>query len=766
MASGGYGNIPPVSETPATTPSQSRVAIRASERALERLIGRDPDVQSVSIVLLFGLGILVAGLSAVSGSNDWGFSWDGAVNGVLSQIGVTGPAAVLMAIACCVNVLAGAMLLRILGTAAFGSLTELILAGAAAAVLLDAALLFLLGSFGLFGWPELVAVHAAIAAIWAAGNRWPLLARRATLHARRPAAWWLLVVAVWSYPVIVQLASPAAPFMDVLPNHVAPVEHVRTFGSFETLTTSPSPIYGPSRLMLGYVALMSNLTVITNLQAILAVAAFALPLTVLTAISIRYLAGQLFGGGAAFWILLMFPLTFTFMRLPDTRGTVAAFPFAAYALGRIAGELRARWHHPPQASQAALAPQPDLPLAAALGASILLHPIIGLVAAAASVGLLILDPRRLGPILTPALLTAGILALPQAITMGAISAPSWTGVGFMAAAIMMSYFLAWLFAPGRVALPFSIPREVQAVLIAWAIVLALFVAFETIASPVSPEDPATVMVVNFPHMLTLTVLGLVLWMVLRTVELTRGWLVLGAGIAAGAGAWAASGLVGNADLTQQAIHYEVPKTIEYWLPVMLALGAAAAIAAIMRYRDLGFVRYVLLAGIVFLTLYPFPEPLTSNDQIGEHRGAEAVGLALREAQTGYWAFYPDSRRIVDASEQEVIDQLMSEVAAGRLGPTSRVLHIASSFQQWVSVPIGVFTGIDETSVSSHPELSIHTEGGRLLGLSSLGSELASGYDYVVLEPSPTLPSDLDSQITTAGYHKVWSNSMATIYARN
>ena len=101
------------------------------------------------------------------------------------------------------------------------------------------------------------------------------------LRARRPAAWWLLVGLVWAGPLIIQLASPAAPFMDVLPNHVAPVEHVRVFGSFATLTTSPSPIYGPSRLMLGYVGLLGDLTTIANLEAILAVAAFALPLTIL-----------------------------------------------------------------------------------------------------------------------------------------------------------------------------------------------------------------------------------------------------------------------------------------------------------------------------------------------------------------------------------------------------------------------------------------------------------------------------------------------------
>jgi len=41
------------------------------------------------------------------------------------------------------------------------------------------------------------------------GRSWP---SRRRVRARRPAAWWLLVVAVWAGPLIIQLASPAAPF--------------------------------------------------------------------------------------------------------------------------------------------------------------------------------------------------------------------------------------------------------------------------------------------------------------------------------------------------------------------------------------------------------------------------------------------------------------------------------------------------------------------------------------------------------------------------
>ena len=261
--------------------------------------GRNLDVLGLSVMMPVGLVLLVAGLEAVRASSRWTFTYDGAVDGLVSQLSVTGPAAVFMAVAVAANIFVGAVALRFLGTPPFRSLADAVLAGFAAAVVLDAFALFLLGSAGLFGWPELLAVHIAAGAAYLATRRTrPLLAVRVRFRVSRPAVWWLLVGAIWAWPLIVQLASPAVPFMDVLPNHVAPVEHVRVFGSFSTLTTSPSPIYGPSRLMLGYVAFMSQVTTITGLEAVLAEAAFAMPLTILLVLGLRRFATELFGGSA------------------------------------------------------------------------------------------------------------------------------------------------------------------------------------------------------------------------------------------------------------------------------------------------------------------------------------------------------------------------------------------------------------------------------------------------------------------------------------
>jgi hypothetical protein len=728
----------------------------------------------MSVVLILGVALLAIGLGMVSSSPDSSFTWDGAVAGLQSQLSVTGPAALLVAAATVANVLVGAIVLRFLGTPAFRTLSDLIVAGFATAVVLDAAALFLLGSAGFFGWPELLALHAvAGAAYFAARKSRPLMATPLRLRPRRPAVWWLPVAAVWAGPLLVQLSSPAAPFQDVLPNHVAPIEHARVFGSFATLVTSPSPIYGPSRLMLGYVGLLGDLTTLANLEAILAVAAFAFPLAIITAISMRQLAARLFGASAGFWVLLTFPLTFTFMRLTDTRGTVVAFPLAAYALATVAEELRAAGAAIRTGREIAVvsSSKPDVALACALGGAVLVHPLVGMVAVAGVAGMLLLQPARLGPKLIPALGAGAVIAIPQVATMLGLEAPSWTGFLCLAASMPVAFGLAWAFAPGRLAVPFSTPRDIEIVALMTAAAIALIVARQHIDTP---DDPASYLFTNFNGLLALAAVGLALGFQYAG----RGWVVLGCGLAAGLAAWAASGLVGEANLTQQAIHYEVPKTIEYWLPVLLALGAAGGIAAVLRLRLSTQLRslapipsmlgLVAVIGMLVLGAMPVPGPVVESVRIGQHRWSESVGLALQEAEIGAWPGYPDSRRIIDEPEQEVVDALRTEIDAGRLGPSTRVLHIASSFQQWVSVPIGVFTGAIETSISLQPELSIHTDGGRLLGFGDLDRELAGDYGYVVIEPAG-LPSDVlanaQARTAAAGYRQIWSNSQATIFAR-
>ena len=90
---------------------------------------------------------------------------------------------------------------------------------------------------------------------------------------------------------------------------------------------------------------------LTGLPAVLAVAAFTLPLAVLLAAASYHLALVLVGPTAAYWTLLAVPLTLPFARLTDVSAVVLASVTAAAAIslcvpsGRLAvpaAELRGR----------------------------------------------------------------------------------------------------------------------------------------------------------------------------------------------------------------------------------------------------------------------------------------------------------------------------------------------------------------------------------------------------------------------------------------
>jgi len=267
------------------------------------------------------------------------------------------------------------------------------------------------------------------------------------------------------------------------------------------------------------------------------------------------------------------------------------------------------------------------------------------------------------------------MAAPQVLTMGGIDAPSWVGAVLVLAGVGTAFGLSALIGlvadrlaglAAAVSRYLSIPRGdgflspldpfemARAMLVAGAIAALLIVAAAKIQpspDPTNPADPAAELMMYFPHLVWLSLIGAAL----SIARLGRGWTLLGCGIAAGLAAWAATSYVGYADLTQQAIHYEVPKSVEYWLPVMLAVGAAGALAAVIRERRLGLARPVAIGLFLVVAMYPTTQPLATNVQIGEHRGSESVGLALREAELGYWSFngYPDARLIIDQPRQQV-----------------------------------------------------------------------------------------------------------------
>jgi hypothetical protein len=650
-----------------------------------------------------------------------------------------------------VELAAGLVLARAARRSSFTSIADALLAASIALVLKDLAELGILAQIGLFRAPILVVIDVAILA---AGWRLrPLIETtwrpRWTVIGSLPIA--ALVGAIWLGPVLLQLASPVVPFIDVLPNHVAPAEHLRTFGVFTPLTATQSPIYGPSRTLLGFTAVLGAVTTIAGLPATLVAAAFVLPTTLLIGVAAYRLAVVAAGPTAAPWALLAFALTGSFARLGDDRATVVVLPLVAWALAFVLE--RAREPNAGRRSADEVWRWPDgVMLGLALGAAILVHPIIGALAVGTVAIVALARPSLFGGLGVTAGLTAATLAVPQLTTMIGIALPTIVAALAIPAAVLVG--LASDRASATYPAMLRAVRWLPLVLIPVALVAAIPAAGNVVTAP-GPFIEATALV------LIASAVGFAAGVPAARSPVVLAAVVLGFGVAL------ATQLVPEkgAGLLGQAIRFELPKTLYYWLPVALAIPAAATLDWLWRTDRFAWLARVgaVAAWVVVAALPLRLEPIDAL-HLGEHRFSEALAIDLRYDGTGFWTGYPDSREVVDLPRRELIDAVRGEIDAGRIGPDTPILHVARSFQQWVATPLGVFTGVTETDATLETEDSIHTVGGRLLHLESLQAALDShSYAYLLFEPDEKLPVGIGDAITAAGYVPIFANGQGTLF---
>ncbi len=733
---------------------------------------RDREDIALDLVGVVGLTALAAGLVALAPSTEFGFDVAAAVEGVAGQLPVTLPAAALVLVVTAVELTAGFTVARLARRAPFSSLGEAVLWAVVGTLLKDVVLLGILGGIGLFRAPVLWLVDAALVVPVAVQ-----LTRRARSRepGRRPGPGWRdwptrigslpiagLVVVVWSGPVMLMLASPVVPFVDVLPNHVAPAEHLRAFGSFDPLTATQSPIYGPSRSLLGYVGWLGALTTMSGLPAALAISAFILPSLVLVAAGLHRLARALEGPGLPLWpwILLAFAMTTSFARLADGRGTVVVLPFvcAAFALladrERLAGRPDAWW--PGTGTVAGLA----------LGAAVLVHPVIGALAVA-TVGFVTLVRRTtLAADGTIACVVASVLALPQGATMAGLALPAVTLALTVVVAVGAGAALTGILRRERAQLLLdAILRRLPIVLVALAgagVVLVLLTIPDAIRGA-GPDAVQSAVGLSFEAVQVLLIV------------LVAGW-VLGSGaarsaivlVAAAVGITAAvvtQLIPDDTGLLGKALRFELPKTLYYWIPVAIAVGAGGTLAVLRVGPRLPWAgRAIILGLFVIVAAMPLRADPIDAFHLGERRWSEALAWDLRTAGAGFWRGYPDTRTVLDEPRRELVAAVQAEIEAGRLGPGTAVLHVARTFQQWDATPLGVFAGVNETDVSPDAEFSIHTIGGRLHLLDDLDGLLDSGaFGYVLLEPSVDLPPDVRARIEAAGFESTFVNGRGELF---
>ncbi|HEX4897640.1 MAG TPA: hypothetical protein VFV53_04705 [Candidatus Limnocylindrales bacterium] len=715
---------------------------------------RDPRSLIVDIAAFVGLAGIAAG-AVILGPTDLGFDGPAAVDALLAWIPVTLPIAIAVLAASIADLGAGIVLARAVRGRPFERLDEALLQGFVAAVVKDALLLGLLAGFGLFSQPVLIGVHAAILAAGAFRLR-PLLGPGAIPP--RPGGvspLGALIAVAWAAPVVLQLASPVVPFIDILPNHVAPAEHLRVFGTLTHLTDTQSPIYGPSRIFLGYTALLGTITTGTGLPAGAALAGFILPSTVLVAVAVQRLATALGGRGVAPWALLAFAMTTSLARLGDARATVIVLPLVAWSLAVLAERLGAESTRTTWSERRLGMPFADGVLVGlGLGAAILVHPVIGFLACLTVAIVVLAAPDRVSRLAVPALGTAAVVGASQAATMLGIALPPIA----LAAAVGLGILVG-----------IGLDRSPAAVREALVTIGRLGAAAGAILAIVSAGPVVRAAVAGAQPLVSVVEVAFIASVVAVALRAPAGRsLVLWAALAAGFGVAALTQLVPGegSGLLGQALRFELPKTLQYWVPVFTALLAAGGLAALVTTGRLSLtVRAVAIAAFLGTAALPLRTSPIDAFHLGEHRLSETLSIALRWAGTGFWTGFPDSRYVVDAPRREILDAVRGEIAAGRIGPDTPVLHVADSFQQWRSTPLGVFAGVTETDVTPDAVESIHTVGGRLHPMGDLAGLLTGGrYAYVLFEPNPDeLPPGIRDQIVAAGYASVFTNAQGELF---
>ncbi len=672
------------------------------------------------------------------------------VTAVVGQLPVTLPAVLAVSAAMAVNVAAGAAVLRLARRAPFATWTEAVLAGAAGAVVLDVALMSILGGLG---WFRAVPLAGALVATTAVGaSRRPFCAQRPGGVRLRPARG-LLVLAAWSSVVLVGLASPVVPAADVLPNHVAPAEHLRAFGAIATLATYPSPVYGPSRLFLGYEALMGTLATVTGVPAALAVAASMAWLVLLTALAARRLATAAFGRDAGFWALLAMLPTFTFVRLVDVRDSVAALPIAAVALAGLVGQPIERRREDGAGGR------PDWVMAAALTAATLVHPLVGTLAGLTIALVTLADPGRHLPRTVPALAATAVALLPELAVMTGLEPPPIAGAVALAAGAAAALLTAS--AVRRLRLAQLADRRIgpRRGAVAAAAVAAAGIGAALLIRPSDPGQAAAWVNASFP--LPFAAAAALLVGGVTAVQGARR--LVAAGLAAGVALLVGAAVVPAGTLLDSSLRYEVPKAVGYWLPWVCVPALAGILAVASRRSRRGSVAWLSVpAAVLAVTLLPVG-PVVPDATQASHPTADVVVWNLRTAELGYWQGYPDPRAVVGARGRAVDGFLEREIAAGRLRATDRLLHVAASYQAWASIPVAAFTGVDETVVSTDAAPTIFDAGGRVHPLAELEADLRDGFEWVLLEPAG-LPSWARDDIVAAGFQSVFRTAGAEVFA--
>ena len=202
------------------------------------------------------------------------------------------------------------------------------------------------------------------------------------------------------------------------------------------------------------------------------------------------------------------------------------------------------------------------------------------------------------------------------------------------------------------------------------------------------------------------------------------------------------------------------KLWDYWCPYFLVFPAGFAVALAYDRWSGPAVFFVLMTLLIY-PWYQISDPV-DYDSV-EHSITEQWAFNLQTAAEGYWSGHSDRRWTFGVEERPLIDLLEKEIAAGRITTATHILHLTHDTSSWSLVQFPILTGIDDDpiEVDHHPD-NLYQMGGRVRGMSELSAAVAARPPYILEQVPP--PAVLGE--TPAGYDQILNSGYIRLYRRD
>jgi len=204
------------------------------------------------------------------------------------------------------------------------------------------------------------------------------------------------------------------------------------------------------------------------------------------------------------------------------------------------------------------------------------------------------------------------------------------------------------------------------------------------------------------------------------------------------------------------------KIEEYWCPFFMVMAAAIPIAMMAQAGEKA--KYVAVAALLALVIYPWFPRLHVDDNYNEHSLALEWGLELRTAASGFWIATHNSRWTMGPSDFALVDFMRHEQAVGRVTPATHVLHIARDAIVWRDFNrYSVFTGINDDPILYEilPSDAGWFAGSRVRNMSEIQTALAQHPQYILeqVDPPVSMKNPPD------GYREVFNRDELRLFRR-